>query len=157
GLLQETARQRSAAERTYKEALRLDTHSAVSVLALANFYTEQHRWNDAEQQYHQAIAIDPKSAPARAAFARLYLAQGRKGEAQKLLETATRDLHDNPDGYRLLADFYLTTGDLDKAIAEYSAILERHPGDLRSKKNSVQLLILANRLDEAQKLNDEVL
>jgi tetratricopeptide (TPR) repeat protein len=57
----------------------------------------------------------------------------------------------------MLGDFYFAIGDLDKATAEYGSIYEAHPRDLQAKKNYIQLLILKNRLDEARKLNDEVL
>ena len=57
----------------------------------------------------------------------------------------------------MLGDFYFTTGDLDKAIAEYAALYQEHPKDIQVKKNYIQLLIQKNRFDEARKLNDEIL
>ncbi len=57
----------------------------------------------------------------------------------------------------MLGDFYRTTGDLDKATAEYAALYQEHPKDIQVKKNYTQLLIQKNRFDEARKLNDELL
>ena len=57
----------------------------------------------------------------------------------------------------MLGDFYLTTGDLDKALTEYEALYHGHPKDLQVKKNYIQILILKARLDQARALNDEVL
>src|SRR5579863_7826503 len=57
----------------------------------------------------------------------------------------------------MLGDYYFATGDLDKAVAEYSSLHGDHPKDPVVRKNFIQLLILKNRLDEATKLNNEVL
>ena len=57
----------------------------------------------------------------------------------------------------MLGDFYFATAQFDKATAEYGTLFQDHPKDPEVKKNYIQLLILKNRLDEAQKLNDEVL
>jgi tetratricopeptide (TPR) repeat protein len=67
------------------------------------------------------------------------------------------DLSENPAGYRMLGDYYFASGDLDKAVAEYEAVYKDHPKDIQTKKNYIQLLILKNRLDEARKLDDEIL
>ncbi len=57
----------------------------------------------------------------------------------------------------MLGDFYFATGDMDKAITEYGSLHSDHPKDSRIKKNYIQILILKNRLDEATKLNNELL
>ena len=57
----------------------------------------------------------------------------------------------------MLGDYYYAVGDLDKAVAEFASLHEDHPKDIRAKKNYVQLLILKNRLEEATKLNNEIL
>ena len=57
----------------------------------------------------------------------------------------------------MLADFYFTTGNLDKALSEYGTLYQEHPNDIQVKKNYIQLLIEKNRFDEARKLNDELL
>ena len=57
----------------------------------------------------------------------------------------------------MLGDFYFALGDVDKALDEYTSIYKDHPKDLQGKKNYIQLLILKNRLEDARKLNDEIL
>jgi len=156
-LLQEAVQQTAAAEQSYQKAIQLDSHSTAPVLGLANIYAEQRRWAEAERQYRKAMGVNPQAPGPRAALARLYLAEGQKGKAENILETAKRELTGDPDAYRLLGDFYVSTGNLDKAVAEYASLRQEHPKDLRVKKNYVQLLILNNRLDDATKLNDEIL
>src|SRR5258708_16801965 len=56
----------------------------------------------------------------------------------------------------MLGDFYFANNQLDKATAEYGALYQDHAKDMVVKKNYIQLLILKDRLDDARKLNDEV-
>jgi len=57
-----------------------------------------------------------------------------------------------------LGDYYFTLAkDLDRATTEYESVFRDHPRDAQVRKNYIQLLILKNRLDEADKLNKEVL
>ena len=85
------------------------------------------------------------------------MAENKKTEAEAFLKKSKNDFPDNSEGYRLLGDFYFANGDLDRATAEYGSLNHDHPRDLQVKKNYMQLLILKNRLDEATKLNDEIL
>jgi Flp pilus assembly protein TadD len=57
----------------------------------------------------------------------------------------------------MLGDFYFANGDIDKATTEYAALYRDHLGDMTVRQNYIQLLILKNRLDEATRLNDDIL
>ncbi len=145
------------AEANFKKAAQLDPKATNAQLALGGFYQERNRLPEAEQQFKHAIELAPKDPAPREALVRLYMSEGKKAEAEALLKQAKSDLSDNSEAYRMLGDFYYATGDLDKATAEYSSLYNDHPKDMQVKKNYIQLLILKNRLEEATKLNDEVL
>src|SRR5579863_2760156 len=85
------------------------------------------------------------------------MAEGKKPEAEAFLRQTKSDLPGESEGYRMLGDFYFANGELDKATEEYGSLYESHPKDLQVKKNYVQLLILKSRMDEATKLNNEIL
>jgi tetratricopeptide (TPR) repeat protein len=156
-VLQISAKDTAAAEDSFKKAVTLDPKSATALLALGNFYQAQRRWAEAEQQFRRVIELEPKNPAPRAALARLYIAQEQRGQAEQVLIEAKKVLADNPDGYRMLGDFYFNLGEIDKALAEFASLYQEHPKDLRVKKNYIQLLILRDRFDEATKLNDEIL
>jgi tetratricopeptide (TPR) repeat protein len=156
-LLQLSAKQVAKAEESFQRAVQLDPKSVSARLALANFYLSQKRFADAESQMRQAQDVEPGNHLPYAALARLYVNQGQRDKAEQLLRDAKSKLGENPEGYRLLADFYFALGEMEKALQEFAALYHQHPKDLRIKKNYVQMLILANRLDEATALNDEVL
>ncbi len=73
------------------------------------------------------------------------------------MQQAKQVMPDNPDAYRLLGDFYFSSGDFSRAIMEYDSLDKNHPKDLQVRKNYIQLLILVNRLDDATRVDQEVL
>ena len=156
-LLQMGAQQTAAAEASFMKALQLDPKSVPGWLAFGNFYEQLERWDDAERLFRQAIQVDPNNYRPVAALARMLVIRGRRNDAEQLLQEAKHTLHDNPDGYRLLGDFYFGLGELDKASEEFTSLYRQYPKDKRLKRDYVQILILRNHIDEAVKLNDEIL
>ena len=147
----------AAAEENFKKAVELNPEATQTRLSLGAYYEFVRRFAEAEQQVRAAIDADPTDPDPRAALVRLYMIQGKKDQAELSLKQVRRDFRDNSVGYRMLGDFYFAAGDVDKALAEYSALYQEHPSDLLVKKNYIQLLILKDRIDEASKLTGEIL
>ena len=145
------------AEASFKKAVDLDPKAMNSQIALGGFYQSRNRLPEAEQQFQHAIELDPKSVAPRTALVRLLMQEGKRPETEAFALKTKKDLPDNPEAYRMLGDFYFATDDLDKAAAEYGSLFNDHPKDPLVRKNYVQILILKNRLDEAAKLNNEIL
>jgi cellulose synthase operon protein C len=156
-LLQLRANQPDRAEISFKKAAELGPKLISAQLALGAFYQSRNRWPEAEQQLKHAISVDPRDPAPRAAYVRMLMSENKKADAEAFLQQAKNDFPDNSEGYRMLGDFYFANGDLDHAIAEYGSLHHDHPKDIQVKKNYVQLLLLKNRLDEATRLNDEIL
>jgi tetratricopeptide (TPR) repeat protein len=156
-LLQLRSNLPTQAEVNFKKAADLGPKATNAQLALGGFYQSQNRFGEAEQQFKHAIEVEPKDPAPRAALVRLMMTEGKKAEIENFLRQTKNDLADDSEGYRMLGDFYFAGGDLDKATEEYGSLYNAHPRDMQVKKNYVQLLILKNRLDEAGKLNAEIL
>lgn len=157
GKIQAAAKNPTGAEVSFMKAIELDPKSEGPVVSLGDFYLQQGRREDAEKQYQRAIELEPKAPEPRASMARVLFAEGKEAQAEQVLAQAKKDLADNPESYTMLGDLYYEEGKLDQALAEYASLYQSHNKDLRVKKNYIQLLILHNRLDEAAKLDDEVL
>jgi cellulose synthase operon protein C len=155
--MQENANQYDLAENNFKNVLQLNPKATKARLAYAEFCGARGRLQEAEQQIRTAIDTDPTDTDARAALARLYVIEGKKDAAEAFLKQVKRDFPDNSVGYRMLGDFYFAVGDIPQATSEYSSLYHDHPQDPRVKSNYVQLLIVSNRLDEARRLDDEIL
>jgi tetratricopeptide (TPR) repeat protein len=156
-LLQLRSNLADQAEANFKKACQIDPKAMNAELALGGFYQSRNRLAEAEQQFKHAIEIAPKDPAPREALVRLYMVEGKSADAEALLKQAKQDLSDTSEGYRILGDYYYASGNLDKATAEYASLYSDHPRDLVVKRNYIQLLILKNQLDQATKLNDEVL
>jgi tetratricopeptide (TPR) repeat protein len=156
-LLQLRANLPNQAEVSFEKAIEVDPKAMNAQLALGAFYQARNRLPEAEQQFRHAIDVDPKDPGPRAALVRVFEQEGKRSEIEPFLQKTKQDLPNNSVGYRMLGDYYFSTSDLDKATSEYGSLYHDHPSDLLVKKNYVQLLILKNRLDEATKLNTEVL
>ena len=156
-LLQVKSLDFAAAEANFKKVTTLNPKSIQPHLVLGEFYQSQKRFGEAEQEFRNALAIDPTSMGPREALARLYIAEGKNADAEQTLKQAKHDLPHNPDSFLALSNFYYVTGDLDKAIAEYHALIVERPKDLEARKKYIELLLQAKRYDEARSLNDEIL
>jgi len=156
-MLQMRGQQWDAAEQSFKKAVELNPKSTNALVALGNFYQTRGRFPEAEQLFHQAIQNSPDDPAPRLSLAGLYMAENKLGQAEEFLRQSKKDFPNNSVGYRLLGDYYYSNNQLDKATTEYAALYQDHPRDLIVKKNYIQLLILKDRLDEARKLNDELL
>ena len=156
-LLEARNNQPDAAEATFKRALEVDPKVLDTLMLLGAFYQAQGRPTDAEQQFRNAMTVAPKDPSPRVSLARLLWLQGKKQEAEDFLREAKRDFPDTPAGYRLLGDFYSSTGDLTKATAEFAVLHQEHPADIPTEQRYIELLIGQNRLDEARTLNEEIL
>ncbi len=126
-------------------------------MSLGDFYRRRRNWADAEKQYHAASAVMPKSLAPWTALTSLYVLWGKKDFAEQNLQNAKKMMPEQPEGYRLLGEFYLATGDFAKAVAEYASLYQQHPKDLFVRKRYIELLIRDKQLEPASKLNEAIL
>jgi len=155
-LLQLHGQQWDAAEVNFKKAVELSPKSTNALVSLGNFYQTRGRFPEAEQVFRRAIDTAADDPNPRLSLAALYMAENKPGPAEEFLRQSKKDFPNNSVGYRMLGDFYFANNQLDKATAEYAALYQAHAKDMVVKKNYIQLLILKDRLDDARKLNDEV-
>ena len=155
--LENQLNQPEVAERNFSKAVELNPDAVEAHLALASYYQSIGQLVEAEQQLGNAIKAQPKNPDLRAALVQLYTFEGKKDSAEDVARQTRDRFPDNSAGYRMLGDLYYATGNYASALGEYTALYRKHPSDLQVKKNYVQLLIIENRLDEAEKLNAEIL
>jgi tetratricopeptide (TPR) repeat protein len=156
-VLEMRGEQFDAAEGNFKKAVELNPKSANALVLLGNFYQTRGRFPEAEQTFRRAIAAAANDPHPRLSLAGLYMAENKPGQAEDVLRQSKKDFADNPAGYTMLGDFYYGNNQTDKATDEYAELYRDHPKDSTVKRNYIHLLILKNRLDDARKLNDEIL
>ncbi len=144
------------AEQAAKQALALAPNLPQAYTALASVYTFQWRWAEAEQYFKRALELAPNDAELHHEYAEWFGAMGRHDEA---LASASKAVELDP-----LVPIYLNGKSnmlvqllrLDEAIEFRQAAYALAP-DLKMTTDTLfGTYIRARRLDEAEKLLDEI-
>jgi tetratricopeptide (TPR) repeat protein len=151
------ATQNASVENELKKAIALEQKSVNAKLLLAGFYIKENRLQDAEQISWAAVATDPKNLSARENVARIVLLEKDPFRAEQVLRQAAKDLADNPRGVRLLADYYLNSGQIDKAKAEFTGLVKQYPKNVPVKEGYVRALLQAKDFAAAQTVVGELM
>lgn len=140
-LLADTPATSSAAEEELKRAISIDPRAVNARLLLAAFYARHNRTVEAEKVGWGAVAADPASIAARTNVAQIILKRGDNARAEEVLRQASKDFADNPQGVSLLADYYVGTGQFEKARAELETLVKTHPGNDSLHKFLIRVLL----------------
>lgn len=157
GVIEAEGQQWEQAGADLEQATRKDPKSIEAAIKLGNFYQVRGRFSEAEDTYNRAIQIAPSDPNPRLALGNLYLAENKPQQVEDFLRQSKKDFPTNNAGYCMLGNYFIATNQLDKALAEFGSLLQEHAKDPIVKKNYIQLLIMHDRLDEARKLNDELM
>lgn len=143
-------RNAASMEAELKKALSLDPKLVDPRIMLATFYMKSNRWAEAEQAGWSAVAANPKSLSARESLAHVFFTQGEEAKAEQVLRQASQDLADNPQGVRVLADYYMSSGQFDKARTEFANLAARYHSNVSVQKGYVRALIQVNDINTAR-------
>ena len=144
-------------ESTLKKALELNPKFVPAIESLAVIYENTGRKQQAENLLKQGIELEPRNLKTRQNLAQFYLSEHRNTDAEQIIKDAKRDLGGEGTIYRVLGDYYVNTGEYDKATAEFAALCKLHPTDLSLREDYIDLLLRQNKNEEATRLNDEIL
>ena len=140
----------ASVEDELKKAVALDPKSVNAKILLAAFYARNNRWPEAEKIGWDAVATDPKSLAARETVAQIILKEGDQARAEEVLRQASKDLASDPQGVRILADYYAGSGQMDKAKAEFSSLAAKYPKNISVKKGYIRVLLEVKDYGTAQ-------
>lgn len=157
GVFEARSGNNAEAESRLKKAIELDPKLAVARMALADLYLSTHNSAAVEKTFLDGIATDPKNVALYSGLARFYNSEKRRSEAEELLAKVSKTFTADPNGYRLLGDFYVSVGDMNKALDEFAVLHQEHPKDTNTRTTYVELLVTCNRFDEAGQIINEVL
>jgi tetratricopeptide (TPR) repeat protein len=145
------------AENVLKTAVSQDPKSVQLLMALGDLYLIQKKFDLSEATFKRAIATDKKNAQPRARLLNQYIVLHKWDSAKEVAVQAKADNPKDPLSYRMMGDFLLWTGDLNGALAEYDKAVKEHPYDYVMARAYVQLLIFGDRIEQADKLNKQVM
>ncbi|HMG86784.1 MAG TPA: protein kinase [Terracidiphilus sp.] len=114
------------------------------------------KFQEAFDSFQKAAELDPKFARAYTGMAAMAQNLGRPGDAVKYMKMAMEhvDRMTERERYRNRGLYYLTTGDWQKCVQEYSQLVTRYPADRVGQNNLascyVQLRNAPKALEAAQ-------
>ena len=155
--LPEKTKLNAEAEKTFNQALAIDSKSSLAHLALADFLFSRQRLNEAETQLKLAVEADPNDRIGLAAIARFYETQKNFGEAEKYLTRLAEITGDKNEGRAQVIDLHARDGKLDQAINEYQELIKQSPKYARAYVQLAGLLLRKNDFTSAAKQVDAAL
>lgn len=95
------------------------------------------RWEEAIPFYEQAIQMDPNLGRAYAGLAAISANMGRQGDAEKYYKLALAhiDRMSDREKYRTRGGYYLAFREPQKAIQEYSSLVQQFPSEIGGYSN----------------------
>ncbi len=147
----------SEAEAVFKQAVRMNPKSVAARVDLIQFYLSQRNLAQAETEARAAADADPQAVLPRLLQAEILVRMGKTGEAETLARRLKTIAPDDPQAYQALGHHYVSTGQKEKAVAEFEALLATHPKDLSVKQTLVEILLDLDRIPQAASLNQEIL
>src|ERR1035438_9162150 len=122
-------------------------------VSLGQFYFSQDRLSEAEAEMRQASELDPGAILPRVFWARILVRAGKPSDAERLYQGIKTIAPDDPEAYQALGQFYVSTGQKEKAAAEFRILMTSKPRDASVKMSLVEVLIDLNRIQEAAALD----
>ena len=140
-LLVNTPEAMHLAEGEFHTAIQLDPASSNAKLLLAALYVRNNQLAEAEKVAWDAVTTDPRSLAARADVAQIIFKEGDWARAEQVLRQAAKDLAFDAQGAGILADYYASTRQFDKARIEFLSQLAKYPKNVILQKGYIRVLL----------------
>jgi tetratricopeptide (TPR) repeat protein len=100
----------------YEQTLLFNADRAESQTALAEFYTNQNRLDEADIAYKEALRLQPKFVPAYINYAYFKQAQGKEKETLNILNTGLKEVPKSVSLNEAIGLWYIRSHDNKKAL-----------------------------------------
>jgi tetratricopeptide (TPR) repeat protein len=154
---QDSPSQPPLAEEAYTKSAEIDPKAIEPKLALANFYFQSQRMEEARKQILSALATDPRSRDANNTLAFFFLQNRKLAEAEQVYMRLS-DAYPNEVRYKfVIADFLAGTGQQDRAIESYRRMAADDAKDPLPRKRLANIYLSRNDVEKAAQMADEIL
>ena len=153
---------RSALGDTTPESVKLsaqETFTAVTLEAAHSYAAAQDlqqegKWDEAIKEYQHATQLDPDFGRAFAGLAAMEANLGRRQDAEKYyrLALAHIDRMTEREKYRTRGGYYLLIRDQQKAIEEYTRLVQQFPADAVAYSNLALAYFYSRNMAKAQEI-----
>ena len=151
------AGQDADAEAVLRQAIEANPKSLQARLNAGSFYFSERNFAQTEAEVRAAAELNPRDPLPQLLLANCYVAMERFSEAEGLYARVKTIAPNDPSAYRALGSFYRSTGQREKAAAEFRSLLASKPKDDWVKANLTESLLEVNQVKEATVLSQELL
>jgi tetratricopeptide (TPR) repeat protein len=151
------------ARQELRKAVSLDPKNTSAHLVFESTLARMGDFSGAEQQGLLAIQTDPGSIQPYLSLGSLYLHAGNsaggtdyKAKAEATFRQATEQLSGTEEGAELLKNYYLSTGQLDRAAQVYSNLVSAQPKSVPLKIAYARILLQQGKDSQAASIVDEL-
>src|SRR5215472_3495978 len=140
----------------FEEIVRIDPTERQSFLMLGRLYQIKGDRDKATEIYKQFLGIEPGNEDGVTALAKLQMDAGQYKDAVDLLEQFITQRPDSDGALQTLGEAYSDLQEYSKSADAYKRAAEIDPDDIEIKKAEAQSLYMADKLDDASKLYEDL-
>ena len=145
------------AEKHLKQALAVDPKSLQASVDLAGLYRLQNQLPQAQEVLEAGILNNPDAPALYIDLANMLSSSGKTYEADGILDKLRNRMPKSPEAAIAIGDYYMQRNNLTKSLAEYQRGLSVATGNLEIEKRMEELFLVSNRIDEAAKLDAQLM
>src|SRR5258708_27053653 len=137
-----------------QETFTAESLEAAHSYAAAQDLQQKGKWDEAIKEYQHATQLDANFGRAFAGLAAMEHNLGRRQEAEKnyKLAFAHIDRMTDREKYRTRGGYYLLIRDQQKAIEEYTSLMQQYPADAVAYPNLAMAYFLSRNMAKAQEI-----
>ncbi len=145
------------AEKVFLAVIARDPDAAFVYYKLAQLYRREGDIEKSLENFERAFQKDPKLKEAYISYAVIKRSNGDRKGAIETYESAVKNIEDNLDLYKILADTYAFENELEKALATWERAAEEHPGEAEPWINTIKLNLALGESSGADAAYEEAL
>lgn len=130
--------------------------NAQTYMTLGLVYQDQDNPNMALRNYNKGLQLEPSNIDIQIQKCNLLIQGDRKEEALEALNHMVHNCPDYFEGYHMKCRVLSELSRYDEAVEVLNKGLEMFPGELGFEVDKAKLLVTQNKLNEAQKLLEEI-
>jgi tetratricopeptide (TPR) repeat protein len=137
------------AREDFDAAIKLEPNEAEHLMARADFFRQQGKWDEAIADIDALLEKNPEEAGAYLVKAQILREQNKLDEALASLDKGTELAPSAPELFQQRGEIYRIQGETKKAIEQFNRVLQMQPGSVLTLIHRAEAYMASEQYDEA--------